>query len=107
MAELGFHTINEMIGQVDNLEVRDDIRHWKHNSLDLQPILYKKEEASEFTGLYKMEEQDHGIEGVLDFELLEKAKPALENLQPVTATFEVKNTDRTIGAFLSNEISKI
>src|SRR4026209_1084208 len=60
MAELGFKTINEMVGQVDYLERRENIDHWKYSKLDLSPILYK-EPASLHTGLYKMEEQDHGI----------------------------------------------
>ncbi|HLY68238.1 MAG TPA: glutamate synthase-related protein, partial [Puia sp.] len=105
MAELGFRTINEMIGQVDCLGVRDNISHWKYSKLDLSPILYK-EPASLYTGLHKQEEQDHGITDVLDWKLLEAAKPALENQQKVFASFNVKNTDRTIGTILSNEISK-
>jgi glutamate synthase (NADPH/NADH) large chain len=69
MAEMGFRTIEEMVGQVDSLQVRDDIDHWKYRKLDLSPILYK-EPASLYTGLHKMEEQDHGLENVLDWKLL-------------------------------------
>ncbi len=105
MAELGFRTIEEMVGQVDCLEMREDINHWKYKKLDLSPILYK-EPASLYTGLYKQEEQDHGLSDVLDWKLLEAAKPALEHQQKVFASFNVKNTDRTIGTILSNEISK-
>ncbi len=65
MAELGYKTVNEMIGQVQNLEMREDITHWKYSKLDLSPILYKQP-ADEFTGLYKTEEQDHGLSDVLD-----------------------------------------
>ena len=105
MAELGFRTINEMVGQVDCLETRTDIKHWKYSKLDLSPILYK-EPASLYTGLYRQEEQDHGLAGVIDWKLLEAAKPALENGQKVYAEFNSINTDRTIGTMLSNEISK-
>jgi glutamate synthase (NADPH) large chain len=105
MAELGFRTINEMVGQVDCLDIRENINHWKYSKLDLSPILYK-EPASLYTGLHKQEEQDHGLADVLDWKLLEAAKPALENQQKVFASFNVKNTDRTIGTILSNEISK-
>jgi glutamate synthase (NADPH) large chain len=105
MAELGFRTINEMIGQVECLEQKKDIKHWKYSKLDLSPILYK-EPASLYTGLYKMEEQDHGIANVLDWKLLEKAKPALEKGQKVYSEFNCINTDRTVGTILSNEISK-
>jgi glutamate synthase (NADPH) large chain len=105
MAELGFRTINEMVGQVDSLEARPDIKHWKYSKLDLSPILYK-EPLSLYTGLYKQEEQDHGLENILDWKLLEAAKPALENNQSISAAFEILNTDRTVGTLLSNEISK-
>jgi glutamate synthase (NADPH/NADH) large chain len=106
MAELGYKTINEMIGQVDSLEMRDDITHWKYATLDLSAVLYK-EPASDDTGLYKQEEQDHGIAEVLDWQLVKAAQPALEKKQRVTASFPIKNTDRTAGTILSNEITKI
>ena len=105
MADLGFRTINEMIGQVDTLEMRDDITHWKYSKLDLSPVLYK-EPASLYTGLYKQEEQDHGLAAVLDWQLLEAAQPALEKQERVAASFAVKNTDRTLGTIVSNEITK-
>ncbi|QEC67066.1 glutamate synthase large subunit [Panacibacter ginsenosidivorans] len=106
MAELGFRTVNEMIGQADVLGMRENIHHWKYSKLDLSPILYK-EPANEYVGLYKQEEQDHGLAGVLDWKLLETAKPALASKQKVTATFDIKNTDRTTGTILCNEITKI
>src|SRR5436190_1268057 len=105
MAELGFRTVNEMIGQVDNLRLRDNITHWKFNRLDLSPILYK-EPASAYTGLYCSEEQDHGLSDVLDWKLLEAAKPAIDEKKNVIASFDIKNTDRTTGTILSNEITK-
>ncbi|HET7897643.1 MAG TPA: glutamate synthase-related protein, partial [Flavisolibacter sp.] len=86
MAELGFRTVNEMVGQVDCLETKPDIKHWKYSKLDLSPILYK-EPNSLYTGLYKQQEQDHGISNVLDWELLEVAKPALEKGEKVSGTF--------------------
>ncbi|RXK87175.1 glutamate synthase large subunit [Filimonas effusa] len=105
MAELGYKTVNEMVGQVENLEMRDNITHWKTSKINLSPVLYK-EPASEYTGLYNQESQDHGIADVLDWKLLEAAKPALEKKEKVTASFNIRNTDRTIGTILSNEITK-
>lgn len=105
MAELGFKTVNEMIGQVDSLGLRENITHWKYSKLDLSPILFK-EPASPYVGLYKQEEQDHGIAQVLDWKLLEAAKPALEKQEKIKASFNIINTDRTVGSILSNEISK-
>lgn len=105
MAELGYRTIEEMVGQVDNLVQKEDIKHWKYKNLDLSPILFK-ESTSPYVALYKQEEQDHGIADVLDWKLLEAAKPALEKGENVTGHFAIKNTDRTIGTILSNEITK-
>src|SRR5258706_5442244 len=105
MADLGFKTVEEMVGQVDCLEVRENISHWKYSRLDLSPVLYK-EPASQHTGLYNMEEQDHGLENVLDWKLLKAAQPAIENLERVSASFSIRNTDRTAGTILSNEITK-
>jgi glutamate synthase (NADPH) large chain len=105
MAALGFKTINEMVGQTDFLEIRDDIKHWKYKNLDLSPILFK-EPASLYTGLYNSEEQDHGIADILDWKLLEAAKPALEKQESIKASFNIRNIDRTTGTLLSNEISK-
>ncbi|WP_018617265.1 glutamate synthase large subunit [Segetibacter koreensis] len=105
MAELGFRTVNEMVGQADCLEAKTDVHHWKYGKLDVSKILYK-EPASAETGLYKQEEQDHGLENVLDWKLLEVAQPALENGEKVYGSFEIINTDRTAGTIVSNEISK-
>ncbi|MET0243531.1 MAG: glutamate synthase large subunit [Flavitalea sp.] len=106
MAELGYKTVEEMVGQVNGLELRDNIDHWKYKKLDLSPILYR-EPLSDETGLYKLEEQDHGIDAVLDWQLLEAAKPAISDKKKVTGTFNIKNTDRTAGTILSNEITKV
>jgi glutamate synthase (NADPH) large chain len=105
MADLGFRTVNEMVGQVENLEMRENITHWKYSKLDLSPILYK-EPTSLYTGLHKMEEQDHGLEDVLDWKLLKTAQPAIDKLERVAASFPIRNTDRTAGTILSNEITK-
>lgn len=105
MADLGYRTVNEMVGQVQHLEMRPDITNWKLSKLDLSPILYK-EPASAYTALYNKEKQDHGMDEVLDWKLLEVAKPALESSQKITASFNIINTDRTTGTILSNEITK-
>jgi len=105
MAELGFRTVNEMIGQVDNLEMRENIEHWKYKNLDLSSVLYK-EPNSMYTTLFCCEEQDHGLADTLDWKLLQAAAPAIESTQKVSALFNIKNTDRTVGTILSNEITK-
>lgn len=105
MAELGFRTVDEMIGQVDSLEMRENISHWKYKNIDLSAVLYK-EPNSIYTTLHCSEEQDHGMAEILDWKLLEAAGPAIETKEKINAAFTLKNTDRTIGTVLSNEITK-
>jgi len=106
MAELGYRTINEMVGQVDALTMRENITHWKYKNLDLSDILYK-EPAEPGVGLYQTEAQDHLMSDLLDWKLLAAAKPAIDKKEKVKANFVIKNTDRTTGTILSNEITKV
>ncbi|HEY8936048.1 MAG TPA: glutamate synthase-related protein, partial [Cyclobacteriaceae bacterium] len=105
MAELGFRTVNEMIGRADLLRVRQDIDHWKLKKLDLSPILHC-EPTREHVGIYKQIEQDFELERVLDWKLVEAARPALDDAEKVSGSFSIRNTNRSVGALLSNEISK-
>ncbi len=106
MAELGFRTVNEMVGQADALTVRKiDAADWKLKDLDLSAVLYKAPENG--LSFYNTEKQDHGLKDVLDHQLIEAAQPALLNKEPVFKSFDVKNTDRSIATMLSNEVSKI
>ena len=105
MADLGFRTVNEMIGQTDYLQTRENLNHWKYSKLDLSPILFK-EPANPYVGLYNTEEQDHMMSDILDWQLLKAAQPALDNQEKISATFNIKNTDRTAGTVVSNEITK-
>ncbi|MBC6994724.1 glutamate synthase large subunit [Neolewinella lacunae] len=105
MAELGYRTITEMVGQVEQLKMNADLEHWKYKSLDLSPILHK-EIADESVGLYNKTRQDHELGDVLDRQLITASKLALEEMQPVSSEFAIKNTDRAVGTMLSNEISR-
>ncbi len=106
MAELGFRTINEMVGQSQMLELREDLPHWKYKNLDLSAVLYREPETLD-TALYKQQDQDHGIAHILDRELIKLAQPALQTAESVYIELPVRNTDRAIGTMLSNEISKL
>jgi len=106
MAELGFRTVNEMVGRVQFLKVKDGLTNWKAQKIDLSGILHPVNNPKDMT-LYNSEKQDHGMSDILDWKLLEAAQPALEDKTPVFASFDVRNVDRTIGTLLSNEISKL
>jgi len=105
MAELGYRTINEMVGQTQSLKLRDNIDHWKYKGVDLSPLLFK-EQSSEGETLYCSKQQKHLIDDIIDRKMIIEAKDALENQTPVNLEYPVINTDRTVGAMLSNEISK-
>ncbi|CAH0538749.1 glutamate synthase large subunit [Vibrio marisflavi] len=106
MAELGFRTIDEMVGQSTKLRVKKDSGHWKYNNLDLSPVLFN-EPAREQDGVYQQIEQNHQLESVLDRELIKQAAPALERGEAVNITLPIVNTDRSVGTMFSNEVSKV
>lgn len=104
MAELGFRTINEMVGQTAMLKAREDVSHWKSSKVDLSNILYQVP-VDETVGLYKQIDQDHGLSMVLDNQLIKAAAPALEKGEKVRDSFNIINTDRACGTTLSYNIS--
>jgi glutamate synthase (NADPH/NADH) large chain len=104
MAELGLRTINEMVGRVDLLHVEDAVDHWKAKGLDLSTILEPAQIPAEFLGAYAQHSQDHGLDKALDNKLMELAQPAFGNGEPVFAEMGIVNTNRVVGAMLSNKI---
>jgi glutamate synthase domain-containing protein 2/glutamate synthase domain-containing protein 3 len=105
MAELGFRTVDEMVGRVDMLEPRDAIEHWKAKGVDLTPILHKPDVSPEVP-LHCVEAQDHGLDKALDNQLIELARAALERQEPVTIELPIRNVNRTVATMLSAEISR-
>ena len=105
MAKMGFRTVNEMIGRVDKLKAREDIKHWKAKTLDLSPILMKPEVLPQ-DHPYQQILQNHGLENALDNKLIELAQPAIDYGNEVSATLPVTNINRTVGATLSGVIAK-
>ncbi|WP_408057225.1 GltB/FmdC/FwdC-like GXGXG domain-containing protein [Veronia nyctiphanis] len=105
MAELGYRTINEMVGQSQHLKTRENIGHWKYQNLDLSTVLYKAE-PRDTDGMYCQRKQDHCIDAVLDRQLISVASDALKEGKKVDASFAITNLDRSTGTMLSNEISK-
>ena len=106
MAQLGFRTMNEMIGRVDRLEPKRAIDHWKANGLDLTPLLTAPV-AGTGAGRYCTEQQDHGIERSLDAtRLLPLCRPALERGAKVRATLPIQNVHRVVGTMTGSEITR-
>jgi len=106
MAQLGYRTVNEMIGQVGSLEPRAAISHWKAKGLDFSNILYAPEVGAD-VGRYCSIKQDHGIERSLDVTtLLDICKPAIEKGEKVVAEVPIRNVNRVTGTITSGEVTK-
>ena len=102
MAELGFKSVEEMIGRVETLKQREDIEQEKAKKLDLSAVLAKPAGDDR----YKTESQTHEIEDALDWGLIAEAEEAIETGKPIHLDREISTVDRAVGATLSNRISK-
>ncbi|MCC9000384.1 MAG: glutamate synthase subunit alpha, partial [Candidatus Contendobacter sp.] len=105
MAQLGFRRFDEMIGRADRLDMRRAIHHWKARGLDFTRLLAVPP-ALPGVAIHHCEAQDHGLDTVLDRQLIVQAAPALEVGQPVRIETPVRNSDRTVGAMLSGAIAQ-
>ncbi len=105
MAEMGFATFAEMIGQSDILDTEAATDHWKSKGLDFTKLFYKPDVAQD-VAIFNSDRQDHPIHDILDRKFIKAAQPALESRKPVKESFDIGNTDRTAGAMLSGEVAK-
>jgi glutamate synthase (ferredoxin) len=105
MAQLGFRTVNEMVGRRDKLDPRKAVEHWKARKLDLTPVLYMPEVPKDVM-TRRVHEQDHGLSKALDNLLIELAKDALEYRTPVELQLPIRNGNRTVGTMLGAEITR-
>ena len=107
MSELGFRSVEEMIGRVDCLEADNAIDHWKRNGLDFSNILQPAQKIFDNTEVFHTQSQDHGLDKALDNVLISKSKHAIETGTKVTLEEKILNTNRVVGTMLSNEVAKI
>jgi glutamate synthase (ferredoxin) len=106
MSQLGFRTLDEMVGQTHKINANKAIKHYKAKGLDLSSILHRPTAYKEMI-VKNTEQQDHNLEGVLDFTILKDSHRALYRKEKMNLVYPIKNTNRTVGAITSNEISKI
>jgi glutamate synthase domain-containing protein 2/glutamate synthase domain-containing protein 1/glutamate synthase domain-containing protein 3 len=105
MAKLGLRTVNEMVGRVDLLDARAAIDHWKARGLDFSSLLHRPV-VPQTVATYCRETQDHGIDRALDHKLIKLSRRAVEEQEPVEFDLPIRNSNRTVGAMLSNEVSR-
>ena len=106
MAQLGYRTLAEMVGQTHKINSNKAIKHYKAKGLDLSSILHRPTAYKNMI-VKNTEEQDHSLENVLDFTILKDSNRALYRKEKMNLAYPIKNTNRTVGAIISNEISKI
>ena len=106
MADLGFKTLNEMVGRVDMLEMNEAIDHWKQDSIDLGAILTPADTQYKNAGTYQSIPQDHQLDQQLDHELIAQSKVAIEGNGKVKIESVITNVDRAVGAMLSSHVVK-
>src|SRR5205807_7997506 len=105
MATMGYRTFDEMIGQMQMLDKRNVIEHWKAKGLDFSKLFHKPE-APANVNIYNCEPQDHKIHEILDRKLIAQAQGALERGTPMRIAMPIRNTDCAVGAMLSGEVAK-
>ena len=106
MAQLGFRTLDEMVGQTHKINANKAIKHYKAKGLDLSSILHRPTSYKEMI-VRNTEQQEHNLKGVLDFTILKDSHRAMYRKEQMTLDYPIKNTNRAVGAIVSNEISKI
>ncbi|WP_375488439.1 glutamate synthase-related protein, partial [uncultured Mycobacterium sp.] len=106
MAQLGFRTLNEAVGQVNALDTTLARAHWKAHKLDLTPVLHEPESAFMNQDLYCSSSQDHGLDKALDQQLIVMSREALDAGSPVRFSTTISNVNRTVGTMLGHEVTK-
>jgi glutamate synthase (NADPH/NADH) large chain len=106
LAQLGFRTINEAVGQVGSLDTTLAADRWKARKLDLSPLLHEPESAFMNQDLYCSSRQDHGLEEALDQQLIVMSRQALDHGTPVKFSTKISNVSRTVGTMLGHELTK-
>ena len=104
LAELGFRSLDEAIGNTDLLDVNHAIKHWKADGLDLSPILQGV--ASVNAPKRRFTSQNHELEKHFDHKIIAAAERALEDAQPISLEFAIRNTEQAVGTMLGSEVTR-
>ena len=105
LAKLGFRTLDEAIGQVELLDTKAAVDHWKASGLDLAPLLAAPASMA-YPDRKNTTTQEHGLEAALDNELIKLSSAALLDAKPVRLSVNVRNVNRTVGTMLGAELTR-
>ncbi len=106
MAELGFRTLEEMVGRADLLDTNEALKHWKAKGLDFSAIFYQPP-LTKGMATRKIQEQDHDLERALDYQLIELCQGFFDENRPVKLEMPVCNRNRTVGTILGSEVTRL
>ncbi len=105
MAQLGFRTMDDMIGKSNRLDMQQAVTHWKANGIDLSTILHQPD-VPDTVGRRCLKSQDHGLDQALDATLIEQCQNAIEHQTPIAIKLPIRNVNRTVGTMLGSQISR-
>ena len=105
MAQLGFRTMDDMIGKSNRLDMQQAVTHWKANGIDLSTILHQPD-VPDTVGRRCLKSQDHGLDQALDTTLIEQSRNAIEQRKPIAIELPIRNVNRTVGTMLGSQISR-
>ncbi len=105
MAQLGFRTMDDMIGQSNRLDMQQAVTHWKAKGIDLSTILHQPD-VPDTVGHRCLKSQDHGLDQALDITLIEQCRNAIEQCTPIKIELPIRNVNRTVGTMLGSRISR-
>ncbi|HEY4450837.1 MAG TPA: glutamate synthase-related protein [Solirubrobacteraceae bacterium] len=105
LASLGLRSLDQAIGRVDLLGVADAVEHWKARGVDLTHILTHIERPAD-APRRRVEAPPEVLADALDWQLVERSKPALERRESVTLALEIRNRNRCVGGILSSHIAE-
>ena len=105
MSQLGFRTVNEMVGRSDMLDVNEAVGHWKAKGLDLSALLHVPD-VPDAVAKHNIKEQNHQLDDVMDHQIISMTKHSRENETKISLERPIKNYNRSVGAMLSNQIAK-
>ena len=105
MAQLGFRTMDDMIGKSNRLDMQQAVTHWKATGIDLSTILHQPD-VPDTVGRRCLKSQDHGLDQALDATLIEQCQNAIEHQTPIAIKLPIRNVNRTVGTMLGSQISR-
>jgi len=105
LAEMGFSKFQDIVGRTDLLELNPEVVNWKMKNIDFSKVLYVPAAAKE-NAISNTHQNEKLSEGHIDFKLLKEANKGIQSGEKVWISQKIVNTDRTVGAMLSGEISR-